>query len=110
MYVFFVCLGILESLNNLPVHRPTSCFLELAEIASETMGGTSGGIYSLLLRGAARMAPDWVLAFKEAIETVKKYSPAREGCRTLVRCLQYFRLINHFCSMVFELIFIIFRL
>lgn len=48
------------------------------------MGGTSGGIYSLLLRGAARMAPDWPSAFREAVETVKKYSSARQGWRTMV--------------------------
>lgn len=48
------------------------------------MGGTSGGIYSLMMRGASRYVPDWPAAWKEALETVKKYSPAREGCRTMV--------------------------
>lgn len=79
--------GILESLEILPVNRPQSCLLELAEIASERMGGTSGGIYSLMLRGAARAAPDWPAAWKEALETVKKYSPARKGCRTMMDAL-----------------------
>ncbi|XP_075227967.1 triokinase/FMN cyclase-like isoform X1 [Lycorma delicatula] len=79
--------GILKSLNSLPVNKPQSCFLELAQIASETMGGTSGGIYSLMLRGASRNVPDWTAAWKEALETVKKYSPAREGCRTMMDAL-----------------------
>lgn len=71
-------------MSDLPLNRPVSCLLELADIASESMGGTTGGLYCLMLRGAARYAPDWAMAWKSAMEVAQKYTPARIGFRTMV--------------------------
>ncbi|RZF41249.1 hypothetical protein LSTR_LSTR010477 [Laodelphax striatellus] len=75
--------AILKNLDTLAVRRPVTCFVELANIASLTMGGTSGAIYSLLLRGASRHLLDWEKAWTEAVNTVTKYSRAKIGYRTM---------------------------
>ncbi|RZF48997.1 hypothetical protein LSTR_LSTR016351 [Laodelphax striatellus] len=51
------------------------------------MGGTSGAIYSLLLRGASRHLLDWEKAWTEAVNTVTKYSRAKIGYRTMLDAL-----------------------
>ncbi|XP_022194079.2 triokinase/FMN cyclase [Nilaparvata lugens] len=79
--------AILKNVDNLALRRPVTCFVELANIASQTMGGTSGAIYSLLLRGASRHLLDWDKAWTEAVSTVTKYSTAKIGYRTMLDAL-----------------------
>ncbi|XP_075228371.1 PTS-dependent dihydroxyacetone kinase 1, dihydroxyacetone-binding subunit DhaK-like isoform X2 [Lycorma delicatula] len=79
--------GIIEVLDELPCEKPGECFTKLADIASERMGGTSGSLYSLMLRGAARYVPDWLEAWKNALQTVKKYTPVKVGYRCMMDAL-----------------------
>lgn len=65
------------------------CLHQLAKIAVEKMGGTSGAVYGLFLRGIASSlrgasASDWASAWKSGIDCILKYSSARLGDRTLV--------------------------
>lgn len=65
------------------------CLHQLAKIAAEKMGGTSGAVYGLFLRGIASSlrgasASDWASAWKSGIDCILKYSSARLGDRTLV--------------------------
>ncbi|RZF41246.1 hypothetical protein LSTR_LSTR010474 [Laodelphax striatellus] len=79
--------GILNDLDTLPFNSPQACLVKVARLASECMGGTSGGLYSIMLRGAAREAPDWPKALQVAIDSLMQYSPARRGDRTYLDVL-----------------------
>ena len=51
------------------------------------MGGTSGAVYSLMFVGASLNAPNWTMAWESGLDMVMKYSSARLGHRTMVRCM-----------------------
>ena len=70
----------------MPLRYPVSTFLTLAKYAEELMGGTSGAVYSLMFVGAAQKIPEWPVAWENGLNTVLKYSTARLGHRTMVRC------------------------
>nr|XP_018911123.1 PREDICTED: triokinase/FMN cyclase-like [Bemisia tabaci] len=76
----------------LKLESPIMCLHQLAKIAVEKMGGTSGAVYGLFLRGIASSlrgtsASDWASAWKSGIDCILKYSSARLGDRTLLDVL-----------------------
>ena len=74
--------------------RPLTLLSQLGTLC-ETMGGSSGGIYSILLTTAAgafaekkTVEPgDWVAALRAGIEAVMRYGGAKPGDRTMVAIL-----------------------
>ncbi|PSN34369.1 Triokinase/FMN cyclase [Blattella germanica] len=84
--------GILQHLADLPVSYPYNLFKKLSALAEDTMGGTSGALYSLMLARAGLAfettkksidATTWGLALKEAITGTLHYSTAKPGDRTM---------------------------
>merc|ERR1712168_1405948 len=69
---------------------------QLAELA-ENMGGSSGGVHSILLTSAGRAFQDqvagdvepaaWVRALRFGLEAVMKYGGAEPGDRTMIDAL-----------------------
>ncbi|XP_039287798.1 PTS-dependent dihydroxyacetone kinase 1, dihydroxyacetone-binding subunit DhaK [Nilaparvata lugens] len=75
---------ILQELNDLPFGWPNPCMLKLSNLASEEMGGMSGGLYSLMLKAAAQEAPDWPRCLQAAVNAVTHYTAAERGDGTMV--------------------------
>ncbi|RZF41245.1 hypothetical protein LSTR_LSTR010473 [Laodelphax striatellus] len=75
---------ILQEINDLPFASPKACLLKLSNLASEEMGGASGGLYSLMLRAASKDAPDWPTCLQTAINAVTHYTHAMRGDCTLL--------------------------
>ncbi|KAL8585787.1 hypothetical protein ACOMHN_037350 [Nucella lapillus] len=99
--------ALLEQLGGprkpgLSVSCPSVCALALASIAENTMGGSSGALYSLLLTAAAVplqtgvQAGDWAKALRTGIEALQRYGGAKPGHRTMLDPL-------HAASEVFSL-------
>jgi len=90
--------ALLERLDaeQLATHQPLGLCHQLAEVA-EKMGGTSGGIYSILLAAAGRAFQDqvggevdslaWVRGLRYGLEAVMKYGGAEPGDRTMIDAL-----------------------
>lgn len=79
--------AIVKNIERMPLRYPVSCLVTLAKYAEEVMGGTSGAIYSLMFVGASQKVPDWPQAWENGLNTVKKYSAARLGDRTMLDAL-----------------------
>ena len=79
------------ALAGLSLAHPLALLQELASLA-ESMGGSSGGLYSILLTSAASAfqgkdsveAEDWVRALRSGLEAVMLYGGAAPGDRTMV--------------------------
>ena len=92
------------SIDKLPLSRPSSLLSELANIAEDKMGGTSGAIYSLMFTTAAAELSKinsaenwlkvWAQAWRAGIGGVMKYSKARLGDKTMV--FLYFNVHHHY--------------
>ncbi|XP_014215807.1 uncharacterized protein LOC106644692 [Copidosoma floridanum] len=90
--------GILSALEALALARPASLMTELAGIAENRMGGTSGAIYSLLFTAAAQEMAKvevvcnwlqvWLGAWRAGVEVLKRYSRARIGDKTLIDVIE----------------------
>merc|ERR1712013_4679 len=88
--------AIQAAMSKLSHAHPLALMHELASLA-ENMGGSSGGIYSILLTSAGRafqdqvggeVKPDaWVRALKYGLEAVMKYGGAAPGDRTMIDAL-----------------------
>jgi len=87
--------AIQASLPKLSLSHPLALMHELASLA-ENMGGSSGGIYSILLTSAGRAFQEqvgevepgaWVRALKFGLEAVMKYGGAAPGDRTMIDSL-----------------------
>ena len=86
--------AVQASLSSLSLAFPLSLLQELAGLA-ENMGGSSGGLYSILLTTAATAfqdkekleSRDWVEALRLGLEAVMKYGGARPGDRTMIDAL-----------------------
>ncbi|XP_074656484.1 triokinase/FMN cyclase-like isoform X2 [Tubulanus polymorphus] len=82
--------SILEQLGpaespGLPVSCPHDLILKLAKIVEQSMGGSSGALYSLFLSASApalRMN-DWLTAFQQGIAAMSRYGGAEQGDRTM---------------------------
>ncbi|XP_011445175.3 triokinase/FMN cyclase [Magallana gigas] len=78
---------------NLPVHTPADLVLSIAKIVEQSMGGSSGALYSLFLTSASRALQNdvtksgWERALNEGTSTVIRYGGAQPGDRTMVDAL-----------------------
>ncbi|XP_048736660.2 triokinase/FMN cyclase-like [Ostrea edulis] len=90
--------GILEILGSkdnpgLPVQVPADLALSLARVVENSMGGSSGALYSLFLTSASlclqsSVGPaDWVKALVNGNNTIMRYGGAEPGDRTMVDSL-----------------------
>lgn len=87
-------LGILNNLSELSLSHPAALLSEIANIAEEHMGGTSGALYCLFFTsGAKEMALceqgeelrcAWFRAFYSGLNCLEKYGKAKVGDRTMV--------------------------
>lgn len=87
----------MSSIDQLSLSRPSSLLSELANIAEDCMGGTSGAIYSLMFTTAAAEMSKinkvdnwlkiWSQTWRAGINGVMKYSKARLGDKTMVSIL-----------------------
>jgi len=86
--------SIQQAMSTLTLGHPLALLQELASLA-ENMGGSSGGIYSILLTSAASAfqnkesieAEDWVKALRSGLDAVMLYGGARPGDRTMIDAL-----------------------
>jgi len=87
--------AVIAALDSFALHSPSEFLEQMARVLG-SMGGTSGGIYSLFLTAASAAFQDpshcwdnksWCLALKEGTEAVVKYGGAKLGDRTLVDAL-----------------------
>ena len=86
--------------NSLPLSNAVSGILALAAIVEDTMGGTSGALYSIYLSALAQGVSTakeskvtlsvMAQAAEFALGALGKYTPARVGDRTLVDALDPF--------------------
>ncbi|CAN7995484.1 unnamed protein product [Ixodes hexagonus] len=86
--------GVLAYLETRPsLAHPGVVMVQLSHVASSSMGGTSGAIYSLLFLGAAKAFEilsgynAWVAALELGMQLVMKYSMAHVGDRTMLDTL-----------------------
>lgn len=83
---FCLFAAIVDNIERLPLNHPVTCLNKLAHFAEQVMGGTSGAVYSLMFVGASVNVPNWAAAWQSGLDTIMKYSSARLGHRTMVRC------------------------
>ncbi|KAJ9585035.1 hypothetical protein L9F63_020626 [Diploptera punctata] len=88
--------AVLQDLEELPLANPFNLFKKLSSLAEESMGGTSGALYSLLLAKAGMVfeaenqvidANTWGRALRGAISGTLYYSTAKPGDRTMFDAL-----------------------
>ncbi|OXU20996.1 hypothetical protein TSAR_015499 [Trichomalopsis sarcophagae] len=90
--------GILSTIDKLPLSYPSSLLSELANIAEDHMGGTSGAIYSLMFTAAAvemskinnaeNWLKVWAQVWRAGINGIMKYSKAKLGDKTMIDVLE----------------------
>lgn len=86
------CLGSVQNCG-INCNSPYHAMLSLANIVEDSMGGTSGALYSLfLLAGVEHIkngstAMHWCKAFENGIQAIKRYGGAEEGHRTMLDAL-----------------------
>jgi len=88
--------GVLECLDELDMEHPWALLQQLG-VAAEKMGGSSGGVYSLLFTAAASAFQDqvggevdpaaWIRALRLGLDSVMKYGGAEPGDRTMIDAL-----------------------
>lgn len=83
-----------KMLGSLDYSHPSSVLSALGEVAASSMGGSSGGLYSILFTTAAnKLQPgkslndSWATAFKAGLDAVSKYGGASKGDRTMLDAL-----------------------
>ncbi|KAL7640822.1 UNVERIFIED_CONTAM: hypothetical protein RMT77_009097 [Armadillidium vulgare] len=89
--------AILQDLDKLGDFKyPADIFQNISFSCSETMGGTSGGMYSVLMSGIARKLSTndkfglklFSQAFEEGINSLMQYGGAKPGDRTMLDVLK----------------------
>jgi len=88
--------ALLEAVPELNLSHPWILMQQLGNLC-EKMGGSSGGVYSLLFTGAANAFQDqmlgsvdplsWVRALRCGLDTVMSYGGAEPGDRTMIDAL-----------------------
>ncbi|XP_071562550.1 triokinase/FMN cyclase isoform X2 [Temnothorax nylanderi] len=101
--------GILGNLDNLSLSHPAALLSEIADIAEERMGGTSGALYCLFFTTGAKtmasleqeedMRRVWFCAFRSGLNCLEKYGKAKVGDRTMIdtmyaACTTYEKLLK----------------
>lgn len=83
-------------LPDLPFNHPGRVLAVISDIAASSMGGTSGGLYSILFTATAnsllsttsrRHREVWMAALKAGVQAVSKYGGASAGDRTMLDAL-----------------------
>lgn len=95
--------GILAQLPKQQGEKDAAVYMDgLAGVVEQTMDGTSGALYAIFLNALAAGlrsqsggegsadAKVWAAALRSAMESMRKYTPAQPGDRTLVDALQPF--------------------
>jgi triose/dihydroxyacetone kinase / FAD-AMP lyase (cyclizing) len=94
--------GILSALklNSIPLSNAVASIVKISALVENTMGGTSGALYSIYLSALAQgiaqsqepkvTLPVIAMAADFALRALGKYTPARKGDRTLVDALDPF--------------------
>ncbi|XP_050472812.1 triokinase/FMN cyclase-like isoform X3 [Bombus huntii] len=92
--------GILGNLDKFQFSHPSSVFTELAHIAEEEMGGTSGALYSLFFTSITTELVSisekegwlqiWARTFRSGLNCLIKYGKAKPGDRSMVDALNAF--------------------
>jgi len=94
--------GILSALksNSIPLSNAVSAIVMISALVEDTMGGTSGALYSIYLSALAQSLaqseeskvtlPVIAKSAQFALNALGKYTPARRGDRTLVDALDPF--------------------
>ncbi|XP_058808778.1 triokinase/FMN cyclase-like isoform X2 [Phymastichus coffea] len=92
-----LAVGAMSAIDQLSLFQPSSLLSELANIAEDRMGGTSGAIYSLMFTtAAAEMSKNekvdnwikvWSVTWRAGINGITKYSKARLGDKTMIDVL-----------------------
>jgi len=98
-------IGILSNLDNLSLSYPASLLSEIANIAEEHMGGTSGALYCLFFMTGAKMLASfkqeddirrvWFCAFRSGLNCLEKYGRTKVGDRTMVCIHLYIHTRTH---------------
>ena len=92
--------ALIFKLPTLSIKNPAQLLLELADLASTTMGGTSGAVYGLLFsaasdelrkmkdgRGSLNLLAHVANSWHEGLQGIMRYSKARQGDRTMLDAL-----------------------
>lgn len=84
----------MNNLDNLCLSHPAALLSEIANIAEERMGGTSGALYCLFFTAGAKelalskqgenLRHVWFCAFRNGLNCLEKYGKAKAGDRTMV--------------------------
>lgn len=95
--------GIVTNLDSISKDYLSEATAQISNIIEDSMGGTSGGLYSILISGFShgliqalpnkddQVTSDVVAkALKIALETLFKYTKARKGSSTLIDALEPF--------------------
>jgi len=99
-----VSIGILNNLDNLSLSHPAVLLSEIADVAEECMGGTSGALYCLFFTTGAKtlvslkeedMRHVWFRAFQSGLNCLEKYGKAKVGDRTMVRIYIHYQSIYY---------------
>lgn len=101
--------GITNNLDKLSRKSLSEATAQISDFIESAMGGTSGGLYSILISGFSHgliracngqetsVTPEIAAeAFGTALETLYKYTRARPGASTMVDALEPF--IKEFCA------------
>ncbi|KAJ8682575.1 hypothetical protein QAD02_018367 [Eretmocerus hayati] len=91
--------GILLAINDLDLEHPSLLLSQLAKIAEDRMGGTSGALYSLMFTAASAelskidknrqdWSKIWALTCRAGLNGIMKYSKARLGDKTMIDVLE----------------------
>lgn len=101
--------GITENLDKLSRKSLSEAIAQISDFIESSMGGTSGGLYSILISGFSHgliqvcdnekteVTPEVTAkAFDIALETLYKYTKARPGASTMIDALEPF--IKEFSS------------
>ncbi|SCV02610.1 LAMI_0H01112g1_1 [Lachancea mirantina] len=95
--------GITENLEKVDKKYLSQALAQISDIIESSMGGTSGGLYSIMISGLAQgiiqeckekdtqVTPEILSnAFQHALETLYKYTKARPGSSTVIDALEPF--------------------
>eukprot|EP00186_Timspurckia_oligopyrenoides_P000804 CAMPEP_0182444332 /NCGR_PEP_ID=MMETSP1172-20130603/2817_1 /TAXON_ID=708627 /ORGANISM="Timspurckia oligopyrenoides, Strain CCMP3278" /LENGTH=604 /DNA_ID=CAMNT_0024639867 /DNA_START=206 /DNA_END=2020 /DNA_ORIENTATION=- len=88
---------ILQDLDKMPLNSPPDTLVALGACVKQSMGGTSGVLYSLGFNAAAATVAekyksdfasvDWVDCLRSGTEAIMFYGGAKEGMRTMLDAL-----------------------
>ncbi|XP_015185774.1 PREDICTED: triokinase/FMN cyclase-like [Polistes dominula] len=90
-------MGIQENMANFSFAYPSLLLQKIADIAEETMGGSSGALYCLFFTTGAKelsliekntnITWVWSYTFRSALDSIIKYGKAKPGDRTMLDVL-----------------------